>query len=60
MLKHKVNKEFSNGFIQDLADVINSCIENQTDSATIKFEFDGRILNVEMKFSVDEDNEEDD
>lgn len=56
MLKHKVNKEFSNGFIQDLADVIDSCIENQTDGATIKFEFDGRILNVEMKFSVEEDD----
>lgn len=56
MLKHKINKEFSDGFIKDLADIIDSCIENQTDSATIKFEFGGRILNVEMKFSVEEDD----
>ena len=56
MLEHKINKEFSNGFIKDLADIIDSCIENHTDGGTIKLEFNNKILNVEMKFSVEEDN----
>lgn len=56
MLEHKINKEFSDGFIKDLADIIDSCIENHTDCGTIKLEFDNKMLNVEMKFSVDEDN----
>ena len=46
MLEHKINKEFSNGFIKDLADIIDSCIENHTDGGSIKLEFNSKILNA--------------
>lgn len=46
------NKEFSNGFMQDLADLLEFCMKNKTDSMELDFDYGGKHLKVDITFSV--------
>lgn len=46
------SKEFTPGFQHDIADLLEMCMEHQTDSITIDMEYPKGILKVEMNFKV--------
>lgn len=45
-------KEFSDGFMQDIADLLEWCVKNQTDSIGLTFNIDGKVLDLDITFSV--------
>ena len=47
-------KKFSEGFIQDIADLMELCVENETDNVDLEFEFNGEKLQVSFLFAVKE------
>lgn len=47
------NKEFSNGFMQDLADLLELCMKNNTDSMELDFDYSGKHLKVDISFLVE-------
>lgn len=47
-----MEKAFSPEFQHDIADLLELCIENQTDSITIDLEYPRGILEVDMTFRV--------
>lgn len=47
-----MDKEFSEGFLHDLAYLLDICSNNNTDTIELSFDLDGKELNVEMTFSV--------
>lgn len=47
-----MNKDFSDGFMQDLASLLEYCAENKTDFLELHFNINGTELNVDMMFSV--------
>lgn len=47
-----MKKTFSPGFQNDIADLLEICMENQTDSITIDMEYPKGTLEVEMNFKV--------
>ena len=49
----KMDKEFSEGFLHDLADLLDMCSKGDTDTISLSFDINGRQLNVEMTFSVE-------
>ena len=49
----KMDKEFSEGFLHDLADLLDMCSKGDTDTISLSFDINGRQLNVEMAFSVE-------
>lgn len=53
-----MNKKFSDGFMQDLADLLEICVNNGTDSIDLGFEINGQRLNAAIIFSVEEGAEE--
>lgn len=50
-------KEFSEGFMHDIADLLDLCVENGTDNLEIKIPINGKMLNIEICFSVNVDSE---
>lgn len=46
------DKEFSEGFMYDLADLLKLCMENKTDNVDLCFDFNGTALGVNITFSV--------
>lgn len=46
------DKEFSDGFMQDLADLLQYCMENNTDSVELGFYYNEKRLQVDITFSV--------
>lgn len=50
-----MDKKFSEGFLRDLGDVLQLCMDGNTDSITLQFEVNGKQLTVDMTFYV-EDN----
>lgn len=48
-----MDKEFSEGFLHDLADLLDMCSKGDTDTISLSFDINGRRLNVEMTFSVE-------
>ena len=48
-----MDKEFSEGFLHDLADLLDMCSKEDTDTISLSFDINGRQLNVEMTFSVE-------
>lgn len=46
--------DFSEGFLHDIASVLEYCMENNTDSIELEFEINGKKLNIDMTFSVSE------
>lgn len=53
-MNKETDKEFSEGFLHDLADVLQLCMDGNTDSITLQFEVNGRRLHVDMTFYVEE------
>ena len=49
-----MEKEFSEGFMHDLADLLQECGKNQTDNVSLEFEVGGKLLDVNITFSVRE------
>ena len=47
-----MDKEFSNEFMQELANLLEYCAENKTDSLELHFNINGTELKVDMTFSV--------
>lgn len=47
-----MKKEFSAGFIHDLADMLEICQDNKTDNVEIEMEFGGHTLLVDIRFEV--------
>ena len=47
-----MNKEFSPGFQRDIADLLEVCMENQTDSITITMNYGKNDLDIDMTFRV--------
>ena len=48
-------KEFSEGFLHDIADLIDLCMKNDTDNLEIKMPVNGQTLNIEICFSIAEE-----
>jgi len=46
------DKTFSEGFMQDIADLLKVCMENQTDNIGLTFEINGNVLDLDITFSV--------
>ena len=47
-----MNKDFSEGFMHDIADLLEYCVENKTDSLELNFEINGTKLQVDIAFSI--------
>ena len=47
-----MNKEFSEGFMQDIADLLELCMKNKTNNIELNFNINGRELNMDITFSV--------
>lgn len=48
-----MDKEFSDGFMQDLAYLLELCMKNKTDSMELDFDYSGLHLKVDISFSVE-------
>ena len=49
-----MNKEFTEGFMQNLGDLLEYCAENNTDSLELDFDINGKPLKVDITFSIGE------
>lgn len=47
-----MNKKFSEGFMHDIADLLEVCIKGKTDTVELDFDINGNQLNVEITFSI--------
>ena len=47
-------KEFTQGFVNDIADLLKLCIENNTDSVILNQDFGKGKLTIDITFSVSE------
>ena len=45
-------KDFSEGFMHDIADLLELCMKNQTDNIGLTFEINGKVLDLDITFSV--------
>lgn len=46
------DKEFSEGFLHDMADLLEMCSNGNTDSISISIPVNNNILNIDLTFSV--------
>ena len=51
-----MEKEFSEGFLHDLADLMDYCKDNKTDSIDLHFIFGNKRLKMNIVFSIDEES----
>ena len=49
-----MNKEFAEGFMKNLGDLLEYCVENNTDSLELDFDINGKPLKVDITFSIGE------
>ena len=47
-----MEKAFSPGFQHDIADLLDICMENQTDNITIDMEYPSGFLEIDLTFRV--------
>lgn len=47
-----MNKKFSEGFMHDMADLLEVCMKEKTDTVGLDFDINGNQLNVEITFSI--------
>ena len=47
-----MDKDFSEGFMHDIADLLECCKENNTDNVGLKFTFEDLELKVNITFSI--------
>lgn len=52
-----MDKNFSNGFMQDIADLLEVCMENKTDNVDLNFDINGVHLGVNITFSIRKSNQ---
>ena len=50
-----MNREFSKEFMDDLAYLLELCANQNTDTIELRFDINDKKLNVEMIFSINED-----
>ena len=51
-LEESMDKDFSEGFMHDIADLLECCKENNTDNVDLKFTFEDLELKVNITFSI--------
>ena len=51
-------KDFSEGFLHDIADLIDMCSKEGTDNIELTFEAAGKKLCIEMTFSLKDEDED--
>lgn len=44
--------KFSNEFLQDIANILEICMEKNTNSISVEFEINGKTLGIDMTFNV--------
>ena len=49
-----MDKDFSEGFMHDIADLLDRCKENKTDNVDLIFTFGDKELNVNITFSINQ------
>ena len=47
-----MDKEFSEGFMKDIAGLLELCMKNNTDNIELNFNINGRELNIDITFSI--------
>lgn len=50
----ETTKEFSEGFLHDIADLMDMCYDNDTDSVELYFTVKNKKLKLDITFSVDQ------
>ena len=53
-----MEKEFSEGFLHDLADLMDYCKDNKTDNIDLYFIFGNKRLKMNIVFSIDSIDED--
>lgn len=48
--------EFSHGFMQDIAFLLESCWENKASSTSLEFNIGGRELIIDIAFKIKDNN----
>ena len=56
---NNMDKNFSNGFMQDIADLLEVCMKNKTDNVDLDFEINRIHLGVNITFSIRKPNQTD-
>ena len=52
-MSNNVNdKEFSEGFLHDIADLLEMCSNENTDNIAISIPINNNVLNIDLTFSV--------
>lgn len=49
-----MNKKFSKEFLNEVGELLQICLENNTDNIDIRMEVNGKILKISFSFSVEE------
>lgn len=47
-----MEKKFSEGFMQDLGDLMKMCAEADTDNFTLKMDINGKTLGIDITFFI--------
>ena len=47
-----VEKDFSEGFMHDVADLLDGCMKEKTDTAEVILNVNGKELHITMTFSI--------
>nr|DAU15693.1 MAG TPA: hypothetical protein [Caudoviricetes sp.] len=47
-----MDKDFSEGFLHDIADLLKECVKHNTDNVDITFSFGDRKMTMNITFSV--------
>ena len=55
-----MEKEFSEGFLHDLADLLDYCKDNKTDNIDLHFVFGSKRLKMNIIFSIDDEDKKGD
>ncbi len=49
---NNMEHEFSDGFMQDIAFLLESCSENKASSTSLEFNIGGKELTIDMTFKI--------
>lgn len=53
-----MEREFSEGFMHDIADLLQACLENNTDNVELSFNTNGIKWSIDITFSISQVAEE--
>lgn len=51
-----MDKKFTEGFMHDMGDLLQFCVENKTDNIDLEFVINGNKLKINITFSVNDVN----